>query len=91
MPYAAARTAHTGAVTLIQRFVSALNLNIHFHMLFLDGAYVDHATGTARVTGAAFHSVFTPGILPSALRASRWLLRIAPGDFVRRTASTERW
>ena len=30
-------TAHTGAVTLIQRFGSALNLNIHFHMLFLDG------------------------------------------------------
>lgn len=29
----------TGAVTLIQRFGSALNLNIHFHMLFLDGAY----------------------------------------------------
>jgi len=29
----------TGAVTLIQRFGSALNLNIHFHILFLDGAY----------------------------------------------------
>ena len=27
----------TGAVTLIQRFGSALNLNIHFHILFLDG------------------------------------------------------
>ena len=33
-------TAQTGAVTLIQRFGSALNLNIHFHMLFLDGVYV---------------------------------------------------
>jgi hypothetical protein len=33
-------TAHTGAVTLIQRFGSALNLNIHFHMLFLDGVYL---------------------------------------------------
>ena len=32
--------AKTGAVTLIQRFGSALNLNIHFHMLFLDGVYV---------------------------------------------------
>ena len=32
-------TAHTGAVTLIQCFGSALNLNIHFHMLFLDGVY----------------------------------------------------
>jgi hypothetical protein len=27
----------TGAVTLIQCFGSALNLNIHFHILFLDG------------------------------------------------------
>ena len=30
----------TGAVTVIQRFGSALNLNIHFHMLFLDGVYI---------------------------------------------------
>ena len=28
----------TGAVSLIQRFGSALNLNPHLHMLFLDGA-----------------------------------------------------
>jgi hypothetical protein len=35
-------TAHTGAVTLIQRFGGAINLNVHFHMLFLDGAYVDN-------------------------------------------------
>ena len=33
-------TAQTGAVTLIQSFGSALNLHIHFHMLFLDGVYV---------------------------------------------------
>ena len=31
--------AQTGAVTLIQHFGSALNLNIHFHMIFLDGVY----------------------------------------------------
>jgi hypothetical protein len=35
--------AHTGSVTLILRFGSALNLNIHFYMLFLDGVYVDSA------------------------------------------------
>ncbi|MBL4580186.1 MAG: transposase zinc-binding domain-containing protein [Gammaproteobacteria bacterium] len=39
------KEAHTGAVTLIQRFGSALNLNIHFHMLFLDGVYVDDGAG----------------------------------------------
>ena len=41
-------TAHAGAVTLIQRFGSALNLNIHFHMLFLDGVYVGEADSSAR-------------------------------------------
>jgi len=33
------RGAQTGAVTFIQRFGSALNLNIHLHLLVLDGAY----------------------------------------------------
>ena len=42
------QTARMGAVTLIQRFGSALNLNIHFHMLFLDGVYVDRLDGSAR-------------------------------------------
>lgn len=32
-------TAKTGVVTLIQRFGSALNLNLHFHALFIDGVY----------------------------------------------------
>jgi hypothetical protein len=34
----------TGAVTLIQQFGSALNLNVHFHMLFLDGVYTEKNT-----------------------------------------------
>lgn len=36
--FTVASGAKTGAVTLIQRFGSALNLNIHLHMLFLHGA-----------------------------------------------------
>ena len=40
--------AHTGAVTLIQRFCGALGLNVHFHMLFLDGVYLDSAGSSAR-------------------------------------------
>jgi len=40
--------AQTGAVTLIQRFGSALNLNIHFHMLFLNGAYIENEYGATR-------------------------------------------
>ena len=42
------KSARTGVVTLIQRFGSALNLNVHFHMLFLDGVYVDGPPGLAR-------------------------------------------
>ena len=34
------QSARTEAVTLIQRFGSALNLNIHFHIPFLDGVYL---------------------------------------------------
>ena len=45
-------SAQTGAVTLIQRFGGALNLNIHFHMLFLDGVYCRH--------GMRFHRVKAP-------------------------------
>ena len=33
------RTEQCGTVTFIQRFGSALNLNVHFHTLALDGAY----------------------------------------------------
>lgn len=43
-----AKAVPTGAVTLIQRAGSALNLNIHFHRLFLDGVYVERADGSMR-------------------------------------------
>ena len=32
---------HPGSVTFIQRFGSAMNLNLHFHVVFLEGVYVD--------------------------------------------------
>ena len=32
--------AHTGGVTFIQRFDSALRLNVHFQSRFLDGVFV---------------------------------------------------
>ena len=31
--------AKTGSVTFIQRFGGSLNLNIHFHIIYLDGVY----------------------------------------------------
>jgi hypothetical protein len=41
-------SAQCGAVTLIQRFGSALNLNIHLHMLWLDGVYDRSAEAAPR-------------------------------------------
>ena len=38
--------ADSGAVTLIQRFGSAANLNIHLHCLMLDGVYRHGTDGT---------------------------------------------
>jgi hypothetical protein len=43
-----ARDPQCGAVTFLQRFGSALNLNLHFHTLALDGVYADaDGPGTA--------------------------------------------
>ena len=39
-------TADSGALTLIQRFGSAANLNIHLHCLVLDGVYRRTGGGT---------------------------------------------
>ena len=38
--------AASGAVTLMQRFASAANLNMHLHCLVLDGVYRRSANGT---------------------------------------------
>lgn len=43
------RAGQSGAVTAIQRFGSALNLNLHFHTLSFDGVYaLSNETGTAQ-------------------------------------------
>ncbi len=49
------KVAQVGAVALIQRFGSALNLNIHYHMLFLEGVYADQPYGRLR-----FHQTKAP-------------------------------
>jgi len=42
------RTIRCGAVTFVQRFGDALNLNVHFHMLALDGVYAESKRGHIR-------------------------------------------
>ena len=66
-----------GAVTFVQRFGSSLNLNVHFHVVVLDGVYLGEAPARAR---------FQPVAPPSAAelervaehvqrRAAAWLRR----------------
>ena len=50
-----ANGARSGVVTLVQRFGSALNLNIHLHMLALDGVYTIGKSGKVK-----FHRVKAP-------------------------------
>jgi hypothetical protein len=51
------KTAQTGAVTLIQRFGSALNLNAHFHMLFLDGVYTEPVSSAPAEADIKFRNI----------------------------------
>jgi hypothetical protein len=72
-------TAHTGAVTLIQRFCGSLNL-IHFHMLFLDGVYIggDHGPTRFRWVKAPTNSELTQLTHTIAQRVARYLERQTP-------------
>ena len=44
-----------GAVVIVQRFGSALNLNVHVHAVVLDGVYAPDPPGTL-----TFHATGTP-------------------------------
>jgi hypothetical protein len=49
---------HPGSVTFIQRFGSALNLNLHFHVIGLEGVYLDR-------TDQSLKPRFVPGEPPT--------------------------
>jgi len=64
----------TGSVTVIQRFGSALNLNVHFHVLMLDGLYeeTDGRLVFHRCPSLLTRHVETL-VVDVATRAERWL------------------
>ena len=62
------RQAHTGAMVAVQRFGSALSLNVHFHALVLDGVFVVDAFG---------HPAFMDLPPPSLADLNRVAARIA--------------
>jgi len=64
----ATKTARFGAVTFIQRFGSALNAHLHFHICVIDGVFSQDAAGELR-----FHPA--SGLEPSDVAAVHGLVR----------------
>jgi hypothetical protein len=65
----------TGSVTVVQRFGSALNLNVHFHALFLDGVYARDPGGALRFRAVPAPTTPEVEALVSRVsaRAEQWL------------------
>jgi len=63
-----------GAVTAIQRFGSALNTNVHFHALVVQGVFIEDAEGARR---------FVPLPAPTDAAAGICSQTVAPGAAVR--------
>jgi len=62
------RNAKGGSVTFVQRFGDALNLNVHFHALALDGVYSENEDGAL---------LFHPAGPPSEEEVARMAARVA--------------
>jgi hypothetical protein len=58
---------HSGAATVVQRFGSGLQLNVHSHALFLDGVFTEAPDGTLR---------FHPAPPPTGMEGARLVATI---------------
>lgn len=63
-----------GAVVIVQRFGSALNLNVHLHAMVLDGVFATDAQGTVRFHAASSHPA--PGLMPLLVTIARRVQRL---------------
>lgn len=77
-PCGAISNAQCGAVTFIQRFGSTLNLNLHLHMLAIDGVYTADYEGHPQ-----FHELEAPGD-PGIARLTASLAERIPKMLLRR-------
>ncbi len=79
-----AHDGRTGTLTVIQRFGSGLNLNVHFHTLALDGVFTEDPHGRLEFSPAPPPSdEAVAGVLTTVLRrVGRLLARhgLEPGD-----------
>jgi len=81
------RDGRTGTVTVIQRFGGALNLNVHFHTLAVDGVFVREPNGSLRFVAAKAPTEEEVGALLGVIRTRvlrllvrRGLLSEEPGE-----------
>ena len=71
-----AEEADSSAVTLIQRFGSAANRNIHLHCLVPDGVYLPHrfrSPGRAEGADGAGRHAQADGVQADAVRRHQWI------------------
>jgi len=69
------KNAQCGAVTAIQRFGSALNLNLHYHVLVLDGVF-HQASGAASPTFRAIKAPTTEDITELTRKIQKRIVRL---------------
>lgn len=74
--------ARGGAVVIVQRFGSALNLNVHLHALVLDGVFARDADGALRFHAVPSHPApdLMPLLVTTATRLQRLLTRRGIAD-----------
>lgn len=76
-----APTGRSGAVTVTQRFGSTLRLNLHFHIIHLDGVYVRARDGRLSFRQATPHQADVEALVVRiATAAERWLSRQGHGE-----------
>ena len=75
-----ANGGQTGSVTSTQRFGSALQLNLHFHSIFLDGCYARDRLGTPRFRPVTPHtSDVEKLVVEIAIACEDWLSKAGFG------------
>ena len=77
---ASAPDGRTGSVTVLQRFGSALNLNLHYHGILLDGVYVRDAKGALRFRPVTPHTSDVEALVVEiATACEAWLAKKGHG------------
>ena len=72
---AGARAPRTGAVTFVQKFGGALNLNVHFHCVIPDGVFVRDGEGTRFLALSGPSDAEVQEVLGRIVRRLRKLVR----------------